>query len=315
VKLSNLALCSTLLLSPAVLAEEVTIKADGVIDIMQTDGVDLQQYAQGDVRATVWLTYETETPSTIQTLGQFRYDDAVRRVQFELYEAETGDPIQLNVVNDIPASAEMDISNFFRAEIVEGQGEYPFWSAHTFLNTQVGNDHVYLSTTIVDLIDANTEDALFTDSSHFPTFNETDHLSNLIRVYTYTNETELDLIIFNSTVGYVQAEVIIDDADGDGYADVVDSCPASILDANVTFADSAVDAGVENKLDASGCSIMDHYAACVVPEEEQPVRGIRSVRSGPSSCEKAVSYDLVADSVISYAEARLLRSALYQSYR
>ena len=58
---------------------------------------------------------------------------------------------------------------------------------------------------------------------------------------------------------------------------------------------------------------MDHYAACAAEEQEAPRRGIRSVRSGPSSCEKAVSYDLVADGVLSYSEARMLRNALYES--
>lgn len=99
------------------------------------------------------------------------------------------------------------------------------------------------------------------------------------------------------------------DADGDGVPDALDVCSPTILNENVEFA--SIDTGVPNVIDESGCSIMDRYAACHV--EEEPVRGIRSVRRGPSSCEKAVSYDLVADGLISYAEARMLRNALYSA--
>lgn len=101
------------------------------------------------------------------------------------------------------------------------------------------------------------------------------------------------------------------DSDGDGISDLVDTCPASIVGGNVEFG-GWLDSGVSNKVDDLGCTIMDHYQVCQV--EEEPVRGIRSVRRGPSNCEKAVSYDLVADGVISYAEARMLRNALYESY-
>jgi len=101
------------------------------------------------------------------------------------------------------------------------------------------------------------------------------------------------------------------DSDGDGLPDLVDACPASIVGGNVEFG-GWLDSGVNNKVDELGCTIMDHYAKCQV--EEEPVRGIRSVRRGPSSCEKAVSYELVADGVIDYSEARMLRDALYRSY-
>jgi len=111
----------------------------------------------------------------------------------------------------------------------------------------------------------------------------------------------------------IDAAATVIDEDGDGVADEADLCTVSNTDEAVSFGDIVV--SVENAFDENGCSIMDHYAACVVPEEEQPVRGIRSTRSGPSSCEKAVAYDLVADGIISYAEARLLRDALYQSHR
>ncbi len=105
--------------------------------------------------------------------------------------------------------------------------------------------------------------------------------------------------------------VVSVDTDGDGVADFADMC-ASESSETVIF-QGWYDSGVSNYADSSGCTIMDHYAACEVDEE--PVRGIRSVRRGPSSCEKAVSYEMVDEGMIDYSEARALREALYESHR
>lgn len=105
--------------------------------------------------------------------------------------------------------------------------------------------------------------------------------------------------------------VVSVDTDGDGVPDFADMCSSETSE-TVVF-QGWYDSGVTNYSDSSGCTIMDHYAACEVVEE--PVRGIRSVRRGPSSCEKAVSYEMVEQGIIDYAEARLLRSALYESYQ
>lgn len=106
-----------------------------------------------------------------------------------------------------------------------------------------------------------------------------------------------------------QITVVSVDTDGDGVPDFADMC-SSEVSATVVFQDG-YDSGVTNYSDSSGCTMMDHYAACQI--EQEPVRGIRSVHRGPSSCEKAVSYELVADGLISYAEARMLRNALYSA--
>ena len=107
-----------------------------------------------------------------------------------------------------------------------------------------------------------------------------------------------------------------DDSDGDGVSDEVDLCSASITDETVIFGGWA-NSGVTNYVDASGCTIMDRYAACQQEVEEQPTRFSRFQPrySGPSYCEKQVSYSLVDEGIIDYAEARMLRDALYMSYR
>lgn len=111
---------------------------------------------------------------------------------------------------------------------------------------------------------------------------------------------------------------IYPDDDEDGYPNNVDACPVSILDETVMF-DGWYDSGVTNYVDASGCTVMDHYAACEADQEEQEVsrftRRSSSFYSGPSYCEKQVAYGLVSDGLIDYSEARALRDALYYASR
>ncbi|CAB0151116.1 hypothetical protein PSI9734_01530 [Pseudidiomarina piscicola] len=106
------------------------------------------------------------------------------------------------------------------------------------------------------------------------------------------------------------------DTDGDGIADDVDVCSVSILDETVMF-DGWLNSGVTNYVDESGCSIMDHYAACEAEEEEQPSSPwgwFQPVSSGPSYCETQVVYGLQSDGVIDHMEGRMLRNALRLSY-
>lgn len=107
------------------------------------------------------------------------------------------------------------------------------------------------------------------------------------------------------------------DSDGDGVPDVSDACPASLQPESGTVWFNWLDSTVTNYVDDSGCTIMDRYAACNAEQEEKSTftrRGF-SFYSGPSYCEKQVAYGLVADGIISYAEARMLRDNLYSSYR
>jgi hypothetical protein len=107
------------------------------------------------------------------------------------------------------------------------------------------------------------------------------------------------------------------DSDGDGVPDVSDACSASLQPESGTVWFNGLDSTVTNYVDDSGCTIMDRYAACNAEQEEESTFTRRSFSfySGPSYCEKQVAYGLVADGIISYAEARMLRDALYNSYR
>lgn len=154
--------------------------------------------------------------------------------------------------------------------------------------------------------------SLFADFSGFPQFVE-GPVQGVENGYTHFDSGQSQEMVHFDVFGPVSSlSYLVLDADGDGVVDSADACPVSIMDETVLF-DGWYDSGVTNYVDANGCTVTDHYAACEAEEQEAPTRGIRSVRSGPSSCEKAVSYDLVADGVISYSEARALRDALYES--
>ena len=107
----------------------------------------------------------------------------------------------------------------------------------------------------------------------------------------------------------------IADADADGIADELDTCMFSDMSSTVTF--RGLESGVENYVGADGCTVMDRYAACEPQEQERSSRFSRFQPrySGPSYCEKQVSYGLFDEGIIDYAEARMLRDALYMSYR
>lgn len=175
-----------------------------------------------------------------------------------------------------------------------------------------GNDYVWLS--ISDSSGNNfylslygTEGSIFTSFPDSPSFVSA---PTNVTMYSHIYLGQVQYFHDDPYGNLLSVVTIIPDDDGDGISNDVDACPSSDMGETVLF-DGWYDSGVANYLDESGCTVIDHYAAC--DAEEEPVRGIRSVRSGPSNCEKAVSYDLVADGVISYAEARMLRNALYTS--
>ena len=108
---------------------------------------------------------------------------------------------------------------------------------------------------------------------------------------------------------------LITDSDGDGLADDVDACVASNLDETVAFG-GWYETGVTNYMDESGCSIMDHYAACEAESESTaPAGPVFSSFAGPSYCETSVGYSLQGEGVIDYTESRMLRNALYNYHR
>ncbi|WP_411360732.1 hypothetical protein [Pseudidiomarina sp. YC-516-91] len=129
-------------------------------------------------------------------------------------------------------------------------------------------------------------------------------------------QTAFEELTLTGRTTFISYEEGVDDSDGDGIADDIDLCSSSLMDETVIFG-GWLDSTVTNHVDDSGCTIMDRYAKCTPEEQEQPSRFSRFQPrySGPSYCEKQVSYGLVDEGIIDYTEARMLRDALYMSYR
>ncbi|WP_411358957.1 thrombospondin type 3 repeat-containing protein [Pseudidiomarina salilacus] len=117
------------------------------------------------------------------------------------------------------------------------------------------------------------------------------------------------------TVAYGITDYIDVDTDMDGVGDALDTCAFS--DASTTVSFDGLESGVDNYTTDNGCTIMDLYAACEPQEEERYSRFSRFQPrySGPSYCEKQVSYTLAEQGVITFQEARMLRDTLYLSKR
>lgn len=128
---------------------------------------------------------------------------------------------------------------------------------------------------------------------------------DLTDIFDWEAEPDPDLAIDFGFSGYITSiQALINDADEDGIADEVDQCSASLLDETVSF--DGIDSGVANVVDANGCSVMDHYAACEADQQSSGFLGY----SGASYCEQQVAYQLYREGLIDYADVRALRNAL-----
>lgn len=254
---------------------------------------------------TVNFTYDTSIPLNGSSATGFTYNGNLIRVTYEFRDA-MGNPVNfgLPAPYELPPSAtpgnlagsfETDTQNYsFNTLSYNFNGEY----YRAYFNIQ-----------------ANVRSTIFSQLTAFPRFQE---ILNEPDAYEST-------LIINNGAGFTESWVYVgvhtlryftQDADGDGVQDTLDTCPASLLDPNAMF--DAIDSGVPNYVDANGCSIMDHYAACAAEEAAAPTSPwgwFQPVYSGPTYCEKQVSYNLVDDGVIDYTEARMLRNALNLSHQ
>lgn len=104
--------------------------------------------------------------------------------------------------------------------------------------------------------------------------------------------------------GAVHVYAVLVDSDGDGVPDIDDLCPDSILDPTVIFGD--LDTGVENRVNAEGCSLADLFAAL------EPASGWKNHGQFVSSSVKLVKRLLRAGD-INATEAQALRTGAAQS--
>ncbi|CAB0151244.1 hypothetical protein PSI9734_01657 [Pseudidiomarina piscicola] len=255
----------------------------------------------GATSVKVNFTYDTTVPFTTVGPPYFRYDGALAEVTYEFMDAQ-GNPIDFSLPTPFffpDGAQQLNLSGSF---------DYDDNYSYNTINYQLNNTTVmaYFN------LDANQQSPLFVPFDNYPQFQEVANepfsyeSTLIIRAPDTQFSAEAWIDIDVHTLRYVGL-----DADEDGIADTDDLCGASILDETAMF--GPFNSGVPNYIDADGCSIMDHYAACEAEEEEAPSSPwgwFQPVYSGPSSCERQVSYSLVDAGVIDYTEARMLRNAL-----
>lgn len=283
---SAICLCSTFFFNTAVNAqvtETLTFSAD--IDYVWWTGTtstntDTLDVIDGEIIYRIDTVPDSTTPTGVRYVNTIQYVDIIMR---DL------DSNIFTLTGTWSYGAQMQTSMTFESS--DGQ-------EITFFGNR-GDDPLTIAL-------RELEQQIFIENPGFPMIVDGSVAAELFISYFVDGSQTFEL---SGVTNFIGLETI--DSDRDGVRDDLDLCEASILEQTVVFNDW-YDSHVTNYRDDSGCTVMDHYAACKVDEE--PVRGIRSVRRGPSSCEKAVSYDLVGDGIINYSEARQLRGALYQSY-
>lgn len=301
---------SILLLAALVGALPLSTLAQTLTDTITVEGslTSLSNSFQGetmlDPEASFIATIEVDRTAILaySDANLNQYSDAVISAAIELYDGQ-GVLIETPIVtrcDDTTLVSEGPSSN---ASLYFAEGQ-PQSSSYTISGGDMNGRALVCTPELEELVAP-----LFAPDAIFPVPNSGEYEAQFAMSIL---NGDIDRGISMSIGGLAERITVVSvDSDGDGIPDFADMCESELSE-TVIFQDW-YDSGVSNYADSSGCTIMDHYAACEVTEE--PVRGIRSVRRGPSSCEKSVSYEMVEQGMIDYAEARLLRNALYGSYQ
>jgi hypothetical protein len=281
-------------------AQQVTLYLEGQVN--STVNVSGNPGAAGSVsRIQASFTYDLSSPSYVITSSGWReFKDVLVTAEYTLLDAQ-GQPVTLNVPDLYTVDEGYTTNDTIFCVPEDGTG-CPY--SYSWFNGNTAGKTTYY------VFDELTP---YSDISNFPFYVTSDEAEISVsgRIYLAQAPNVVEFNVLFDTILYDGL-----DDDGDGIADGVDNCEASLLEETVLF-DGWHDSGVTNYVDESGCSVMDHYAACEVEQEEQEFSrfNLRSFYSGPSYCEKQVAYDLVSDGLIDFSEARALRDALYHASR
>lgn len=263
-------------------------------------------------RFRIEVEYDTSIPSTTSSFNEFlslaEYAGHIRIVRIMLFDA-SGNLIDTGLITPFDSSTANSPTSFHRSLQIRGSNQQMLSDdliidARSFVNEQ-------MLATIIE-VDA-VSSALHESFSPFPRLFTTELVSPAW--VDITHATLVDGLHIRGTADVIGTYMLQADTDADGVLDDVDLCGTSDLAETVIFRDWH-DSGVVNYVDSDGCSIMDRYAACSVETETRNLFSrFRPVYSGPSYCETQVSYALYDEQIITSIEARLLRDALYLSYR
>ncbi|RUO74501.1 hypothetical protein CWI80_03940 [Pseudidiomarina sediminum] len=291
-KLSTLG-CSVLigLASFAAQADIIELKLAGDVEVLNDP-----EATQSVTKATAYVVLTTKDglPEVLD-YSALIYQDAILSIRFEFEDAQ-GLPVDLGVENPLELT---DGAENAGNELSFSDG---FDVAQFSFGYEV-NDNLHFAQMIV----AGSDDDRIADyTSNFVQLNPISAPESGVAGMFVTGSPQGDIYqFFIPDMSEVSYQVLLADADHDGIADELDACLTTDLSETVTL--NGVNSGVANVLDSTGCSIMDHYAAC---DAEQSSGAGWLGYQGASYCETQVGYDLYREGLISYMELRLLRNAL-----
>lgn len=296
------------LISTSATAQEnrrTEIDVNAITWVFDTPPVELSE------SASATITIETEIPTAPANIrnepsfSSFVYGDLIS-IDVTFFDAQ-GEPTETSTIWGETQST-TDTSNHVTAFDELYEPEETTEAEWRIADNGGTDDYYFVETTLL----SNGAASLFQNFSDYPQFVADippETFTFFMTIFTLNDYTQDGFI---GTVTDIR--VSVPDADDDGITDALDQCANSATNATVLF-QGFQDSTVTNSVDSDGCTIMDRYAACEAPEPIISTRRSRSFYNGPSYCEKMVAYELVAEGIISYAEARLLRDALYASYR
>lgn len=289
-------------------AQEVTLELNAQVNEVTTYNGNLPGSEQvATIRTRVTYDFTNQAPSS-SGFDWMRFSGQIKSFAHEFFDAQ-GQPVDLGIPDSIEASDFSENTLYFGGIAPENTDHYSY--------SNLGSGNAVIGQTFFTVDSYNLPGNGYASLDGIPRYLEfSDSFYNATgRIYVRltSNYMESDFEVTYTSLSYSLA-----DADSDGVSDELDSCEVSLVEETVWF-DGWHDSGVTNYVDANGCTVMDHYAACEAGQEEQEVsrfsRRSSSFYRGPSYCEKQVAYDLVRDGLIDYSEARALRDALYHASR
>ncbi|MDN7124413.1 hypothetical protein J6I90_05930 [Pseudidiomarina sp. 1APP75-32.1] len=281
-----------------------TVTIEGELTQLENSFQGPAQLAPGSRFVVTIEQDRTATESSATATMKF-YEDAVLQMEVMFYD-DQGVPISTPVVTTYSSTTMPSIDSrtaqfLFDPQVAE---EATYAMQGMDINGRNMDTTINLS---------ETTQTLLTDTSNYPAIAE-GAVDALFSFYVMNGDEGRGISM--SAEGNVDTiSVVFVDTDNDGVPDYLDQCAASLESETVMF--DWVDSGVTNYTDASGCTIMDRYAACEPDETQQPSSPwgwFQPVYSGPGYCESQVVYQLQDEGIIDYSEGRMLRNALRLSH-
>ncbi|CAB0151121.1 hypothetical protein PSI9734_01535 [Pseudidiomarina piscicola] len=235
------------------------------------------------------------------------YTDATQTLRMEIMGPDGGLLYDRTLdVSDLPSSATVDALSWFLfnsdAQATSEPSGSAFWgiiaaSQEQFLRREISLGESLFNRNLGGLPEVVVEiGSLFAEVSGYPVLTEGSYTYSFL----YYDQT-VDNLSGIADTGLVQGYATrisygSDDADGDGIADDIDSCPASDKRATVVF--DWNDSGVTNYTFANGCTLSDEFARC----------------STAANCTMKLVHSLEKGGSINLEEANRLRNASQVGY-